>query len=206
MNTSIISVTDSDLKQVKKLLEILSNSTSAYIFVEILRHPEITAHELKKRLKIKGSKIYFHLNRLKDTRIIEETGNIEQLPNQLSRNKFSITKWLESQIKEGILCSTTRKHLRYIYLFHLHLSNAIIQNQIKNLDSLTDGEFLQYTKTTLEMAPDNLLMFVDSEAASILKENINSGLNFCRSKYAKMDLIESLKKCEYGALTGIYHI
>jgi hypothetical protein len=201
-----VNTTNSDLIQIEKALEVLSNPTSAYLFVEILRHPEITAHELKKLLKIKGSKIYFHLNRLKQKTIIEETGNIEQLPNQLSRNKYQITKWLEFQIKEGILCSTSRQYLRYVYLFHLHLGNAIIQNQIKNFNSLSDEEFKEYAKSTLEMAPNNLLMFVDTEAASILKENINSGLNFCRTKYANTNLIESLKKCEYGAVTGIYHI
>ena len=206
MGSEIVENTKSSLEQVEKIFELMNNTTSVYLFLEILRNPGITAHRLKKRLNLMGSKIYFHLNRLKESNAILELEEVEELPNQLSRAKYDLTPWCYEQLTSGVFSKPTKENLKIYTLFQLHLGVAFLQQQIKKINQLSSKEFLNYNSTSLDLMPITIVNFVDKEVAKSLKEGIDRALEFCMTKYSNMSLSEIMKACNYGVVTGIVPI
>ncbi|MFX1250864.1 MAG: winged helix-turn-helix transcriptional regulator [Promethearchaeota archaeon] len=188
---------------VNRIVNLTSDPIKLGIILEIIRNPDVTTNELKKRLNIPGSRIYYFLNQLVDNGIIEESGT-EQLTKTLSRRKFRISNWFERGIN-SLRYDEEEGHSKVVHLFQLHFAIAILNQQVRTLEKIPDSEFDTYFRK-LDL-PDLEFYFLDENTLSILKskhKEVSTQMSSMQENGRKT--IDFLKKSSYISLFGIYLI
>ncbi|MFX0063172.1 MAG: winged helix-turn-helix transcriptional regulator [Candidatus Hermodarchaeota archaeon] len=186
---------------VNRILSLTSDPIKLGIILEIIRNPDITTNELKKRLNIPGSRIYYFLNQLVDNGIIEESGT-EKLTKTLSRRKFRISNWFERGIN-SLRYEEEEGHSKVVHLFQLHFAIAILNQQVRTLEKIPDSEFDNYFRKL--KLPDLEFYFLDEKTLPILKskhKEIKAQMSSMQENGKKT--LDFLKKSSHVSLFGIY--
>ena len=191
--TGIIKLNDE--RDMKFVLKQFADPVRMMIIIKILRKPGITSNELKKELLIPGTKIYYYLNQLSNSKppVVYES-DTERVTEHLIRRKFKITDDLKDILNNYF--DRKRNPIQF-RVYALHMSIAIQYQQIRELGTSSD-------KDTKEHLPSPILMFVDDEIAQELREGIAKTFAKCLSKYRDMDRFDAIQVCNFGAIAGIY--
>ncbi|MHA1228390.1 MAG: winged helix-turn-helix domain-containing protein [Candidatus Hodarchaeales archaeon] len=104
---------------VNNIFQILSDPIKLGIIFEMVRRSNLTALEIKKKLNLSGSGIYYYLNQLIDANIIEET-KIEKITSHLSRRRFKLTNWFIEVISD-LRYDTKRVTAKLLICFNYNL-------------------------------------------------------------------------------------
>lgn len=144
-----------------KIFNMMSDPNKLAIILELLRKPGATSAEIKKKLSMPGSRIYYYLNQLTDNKIIEEF-ETEKLTDHLSRRKFRITKWFNDvfiQLDEEF---HKQGNLKISFLFQLQIMIAILTQQLRSLEKIPENEFDDYISSL--NIPYQQFFFIDKES------------------------------------------
>jgi predicted transcriptional regulator len=192
------------IDSLNSIVTSLKDPIRGFIFIEVLRNPEITANDLKHRMNLKGSKIYFHINKLIENDILEFTGTekFEYKNQNLSRKKIKVKNWI---LKELIINNNLRlsdELLKIVYGLQLHLSIAVLDQQIRKIDKMSGKQFAEsFQKGEI---PLSVFSFVDQEIVTQISSKITELVEICNIKYDGKSLIEVMKACNFGVITGIF--
>ena len=127
---------------VERIFKLLRNPLRTALFVEILENKDITAKELIEKLYLKGTRIYFHLNKLEEEKIIVSTKHIIHRTN-VFESTYQVNKEFYKGSFEDILDEGNKSldKLKDRILFQLYLGNFLVNNQIRKIQSMTTTEF-----------------------------------------------------------------
>ncbi|RMG37363.1 MAG: hypothetical protein D6732_06830 [Methanobacteriota archaeon] len=181
-------------EQAEILLKYLEDPIKAYIFVVILRNPDITSQEIKQEMHISGTKIFYHLKQMmeSDPPLIIESGQ-QKVTKHLFKRKFRISKITQELVKKHF-----RPGAKYYHLYGLYLATAIQHQQIRRVKYLMEkGE---------EPQGSSLMMFIDDEIAEELRNGLEHIFRKCSEKYKEMDRFDALRICRNAAFAGIYQL
>ena len=151
-----------------KVLEMLTDPTRLGIFLHIFLHPGSSSLEVKKKMNIPGSGIYYHINQLIDTKIVEPT-EIEEVSTHLSRRRFQVAQWVVD-VLEGFHSQfhqdEEKRNQKAFLLFQMYFMMTILNQQARILESIPDSELDEYVKTI--GLPEELFFCVDREDIPII--------------------------------------
>ena len=190
MSTTSLEVENQTLHALEQLVDIVSDPIRAYLFIEILRNQDITPNDLKKRLMIKGSKIYFHLKKMEEHNIIEGSGTeeIEYHNQQLSRRKYRISSFLIKNLNRHFadFSEIKRSNLfKIMNLFQLYLGIAFLQQKVRESVNKSKKNSERESESDASLA---IMGFVDKEIAEAITQGVVDPLNACIAKYRDMKL------------------
>jgi len=120
-------------KKIAKLLQTtMLDSTRVAIWFEILRQPMITANELMKKIPIKKTAMYYHLNLLEEEEIIKSKVVKKQKYFQAQMNFFELFLASKEFLKEN---------KREMDIFALLVINSFIQRELNKLMTMSSEEY-----------------------------------------------------------------
>jgi predicted transcriptional regulator len=204
MSTPLSSASKLTIESLNNIVTNLKDPIRGYIFIEVLRNPEITANDLKHRMKLKGSKIYFHINKLVEKDILEYTGveEFEYKNQNLSRKKIKLKDWILNELVINNKTELSDELIKIIYTLQLNLSIAVLEQQIRNLKQMTGKTFTDsLNNSDISLS---VFSFVDQEIVAQISSKITELVETCNSKYIGKPLIEVMKECSYGVISGIF--
>ena len=106
--------------------------TRVAIWFEVLRQPKITANELMKKIPIKKTAMYYHLNILEEEGIIEGKVVKKQKYFQAQKNFFELFLASKELLKEN---------QREMDIFTLLVMSSFIQRELNKLTSMPPEEY-----------------------------------------------------------------
>jgi hypothetical protein len=155
-------------------------------------------------MKLKGSKIYFHINKLIENDILEYTGieEFEYKNQNLSRKMIKLKDWILNELVISNKTELSDELIKIIYMLQLYLSIAVLEQQIRNLKQISGKIFTESFKTS--EIPLGVFSFVDQEIVNQISSQITKLVENCNSKYVGKPLIEVMKECSYAVISGIF--
>ncbi|MHA1450478.1 MAG: hypothetical protein ACTSP4_13790 [Candidatus Hodarchaeales archaeon] len=162
--------------------------------------------EMKKRVGLPGSRIYYYINQLIDNRIIEETGT-EKITEHMSRRKFKISDWFLKVLQEldSEFHSENGNNRKSFHLFQIYFAIMVLKRQARLVEKIPGQEYGSYIKS-LDL-PFQQFFFLDDESLPVLKENhgeMKSVIHSYNQKYSSM--VELMGKSSHIAIYGIYSV
>ncbi|MHA2090295.1 MAG: hypothetical protein ACW98K_05500 [Candidatus Kariarchaeaceae archaeon] len=151
-------------EDIENILEEISDPIKFGIIIEMLRKPDSSPLEIKKKLGIKGSRIYYYLNQLKERKLVKETVK-EEVTSHLKRSKYQITSTFVQFLK------MIRHDSEYEYLwyrFQLIITRSILDTKIRILEKTTEEEYQQIIPSE-ELAGNSLIFITESEIEKVLE-------------------------------------
>ncbi len=146
-----------------KIFNLMSDPNKLAIVLELLRKPGATSAEIKRKLSMPGSRIYYYLNQLTENKIIEEF-ETEKLTDHLSRRKFRVSKWFNEifiQLDEEF---HKQGRLKMFFLFQLQIMIAILTQQLRSLEKIPENEFDDHISSL--NIPYQQFFFIDEDSLS----------------------------------------
>ena len=187
-----------------KILKLMSDPNKLAIVLELLRNPGATSADIKKKLSMPGSRIYYYLNQLTENNIIEDF-ETEQITEYLSRRKFRITEWFYQvfiQLDEEF---HKKGSLKMYFIFQLQMNIAILTQQLRSLEKIPERDFNEYI-TSLNL-PDQQFFFIDKASLSTVnsKHKEVKDLLF-KSHEEQATMIDIIKNSTHSAIFGVYSL
>jgi len=185
-----------------KIFNTMSDPNKLAIILELLRKPGATSAEIKRKLNMPGSRIYYYLNQLTDNNIIEEF-ETEKLTDHLSRRKFRVTQWFNDvfiQLDEEFHKPGS---LKMFFLYQLQVIIAILTQQLRSLEKIPDNEFEDYINTI--NIPYQQLFFIDKESLPTInsKHEEIKGLLF-KSHEKNKTMVDIIRNSTHLAIFGAF--
>ena len=187
-----------------KIFRMKSDPNKLSIVLELLRNPGATSAEIKKKLNMPGSRIYYYLNQLTENKIIEDF-ETEKITNYLSRRKFRITEWF-SQIFIQLDEEFHKKgNLKMFFLFQLQIIIAILTQQQRSLENIPENEFDDYI-TSLNI-PYQQFFFIDRDSLSTVNSKHKEVKDLLFKSHEKHStMIDIIKNSSHSAIFGAYSL
>lgn len=135
---------DLETKIIQKRMKCLSNPMTFRILAEIINNPEITSIELKTKVDLSGSRIFYFLNLLVDAEIIC-WNKMEKISATLSRRKFEIHesfKTVLDNIGDPNLIGSKKGY----YIMQLSMLMAVAAHQLNDLVDIPEEDFEGFLK------------------------------------------------------------
>ncbi|MFX1506573.1 MAG: winged helix-turn-helix transcriptional regulator [Promethearchaeota archaeon] len=187
-----------------KILNLMNDPNKLAIILELLRKPGATSAEIKRKLSMPGSRIYYYLNQLTDNRIIEEF-ETEKITEHLSRRKFRITKWFNDifiQLDEEFHKQDSSK---MFFLFQLQIMIAILTQHLRSLEKIPEHQFNDYINNL--NIPYQQIFFIDKESLSKVNskhKEVKDSLFQSHEKYKTM--IDIIRNSSHFAIFGAFSL
>jgi DNA-binding HxlR family transcriptional regulator len=188
----------------EKILDVLSDPIKLSIVIELIRHPDLTSSQLKKQLGLKGSRIFYFLNKLKEDQFIEEKeGKPEKRYEHLATRVFSLSPLFEEELKElqekrQFGYHTGRGHRKVFHKLQLNFAIALLERELRSLEVLPDKEFNERQKAELT---HQIVFFVEENLVSDLKEKYDA---IQKKSTLETKFTETIKNSSHYALFGIF--
>ncbi|MHA2327808.1 MAG: winged helix-turn-helix domain-containing protein [Candidatus Hodarchaeales archaeon] len=185
-----------------KILDLMSDPIKLAIIFELIRNPDSTSLEIKKKLNIPGSRIYYYLNQLVDNRVIEES-DTEEVTKHLSRRKFKISEWFIDVFEELDKEFHKGEYRKAFHLFQIHFAIMVLNQQARLLEKMPESNFAEFMETL--NLPYQQFFFATKDTLPIINSNhqeIHTQLHQKSKKYDTM--IELIKNSSHVALFGAY--
>ena len=148
-----------------RIFQLMNDPNKLAIILELIRKPGATSAEIKRKLSMPGSRIYYYLNQLTDNRIIEEF-ETERITDHLSRRKFRITKWFNDTFIKLDEEFHKQRSSKMFFLFQLQMMIAVLTQQLRSLEKIPEHQFNDYINTL--NIPYQQIFFFDTESLSTL--------------------------------------
>lgn len=185
-----------------KVIELMSDPIRLAIVLELMRNPGATSIEIKSKLNLPGSRIYYYLNQLADQQVIEES-DTEKLSRHMSRRKFKLNEWFIEIFEELDKEFHKGEYRKAFYLFQIHFAIMILNQQARLLEKIPEATFTE-TMETLNL-PYQQFFFVTKDTLPIINSSHQEVMNQIHEKsknHAKM--IDLIKDASHVAIFGAY--
>ena len=185
-----------------KVIELMSDPIRLAIVLELMRNPGATSIEIKSKINLPGSRIYYYLNQLADQQIIEEA-DTEKLSRHMSRRKFRISEWfikifeeLDREFHEG-------EYRRASHLFQIHYAIMVLNQQARLLEKISEVKFKELMKTL--NLPHQQLFFVTKDTLPIINKSHQEVMTQIYQKSMGLTgMVDLIKDSSHVAIFGAY--
>jgi hypothetical protein len=185
-----------------KVLNLMNDPNKLAIILELLRKPGATSADIKRKLSMPGSRIYYYLNQLTDNRIIEEF-ETEQITDHLSRRKFRITKWFNDIFIQLDAEFHKQSSSKMFFLFQLQMMIAVLTQHLRSLEKIPENQFNDYINTL--NIPYQQIFFIDKESLSTVNskhKEVKDSLFQTHEKYNTM--VDIIRNSTHFAIFGAF--
>ncbi|MCE7736951.1 MAG: hypothetical protein GPJ54_18850, partial [Candidatus Heimdallarchaeota archaeon] len=171
--------------------------------LDLFRNLNSSALDIKKKLGVKGSRIYYYLNPLRDSGIIEES-ETEEITSHLSRSKFKVTNKFNEALSV-MRHDPNIGHRKIFHTFQLNFAISLLQQQLRTLEKLSEEEF---NKRVEELdLPHRQFFFVDQETIPLIKKQHNAlEETMSNNQLRHGGLVPMMIKSTHVALFGVYKL
>lgn len=185
-----------------KIFKMMSDPNKLAIVLELIRKPGATSADIKKKLTMPGSRIYYYLNQLTENNIIEEF-ETEKITDHLSRRKFRITEWFNQIFIQLDKEFHKKGNLKLFFIFQLQIMIALLTQQLRSLEKIPENEFENYI-TSLKI-PFQQIFFIDKESLPEVnsKHKEISELLF-KSHEKNTTMVDIIRNSTHSAIFGAY--
>ena len=115
------------------MVKLVNDPIKITLWFEILRNPGISAKKLQKKLRMKGTAIYYHLQQLEESKLIHiET---KQVRNFIQK-EYTISDEFVDDKESGAFKIFVKEYPKEVLLFELYLMSSMINKQIRHLTNL----------------------------------------------------------------------
>ncbi|MHA2098540.1 MAG: winged helix-turn-helix domain-containing protein [Candidatus Kariarchaeaceae archaeon] len=188
-------------EETETILDMMNDPIKFNIMFELLRNPNSSPLELKKKLGIKGSRIYYYLNPLREMGIVKES-ETEEVTSHLSRSKFKVSSKFNKAL--SLMRHDQRVgHRKVFHTFQLNFAISLLQKELRLLENLEEEEFNDHIDQ-LDL-PHRQFFFVNKDTLGDVKKQhakIQQILN--DDQEIQGGLIKTMERSEYVSLFGIY--
>ncbi|MFX1517766.1 MAG: hypothetical protein ACFFC6_15795, partial [Promethearchaeota archaeon] len=161
-----------------------------------------TSIEIKSKINLPGSRIYYYLNQLADQQIIEEA-DTEKLSRHMSRRKFRISEWfikifeeLDREFHEG-------EYRRASHLFQIHFAIMVLNQQARLLEKMSEVKFKELMKTS--NLPYQQLFFVTKDTLPIINKSHQEVMTQIYQKSMSFtSMVDLIKDSSHVAIFGAF--
>lgn len=198
-NSSSIQMYDSS-----KVIGLMSDPIKLAIILELIRNPGATSIEIKRKLNLPGSRIYYYLNQLADNQVIIES-DTEKLSEHMSRRKFKISEWFIDIFEELDKEFHKGEFQKAFHLFQIHFAIMILNQQVRLLKKIPEAKFAEFMKTL--NLPYQQFFFATKDTLPIINsshQEIATQIHQKSKKYATM--IDLIKNSSHIAIFGTYRL
>lgn len=190
-------------EETEEILEMMGDPIKFSILLELFRRPNSSPLEIKKRLGIKGSRIYYYLNPLREAGLIEET-ETEEITSHLSRSKFKASNKF-SQAINVMRHDPKFGHRKAFHTFQLNFAISLLQQQLRTLEKIPEEQFDAHVDE--QALPHRQFFFVNDETLNLIKEKHEALSKVMAEAQSKQGgLIQMMTQSDYVALFGIYEL
>ena len=185
-----------------KVIELMSDPIRLSIVLELIRNPGATSIEIKRKINLPGSRIYYYLNQLADQQVIEEA-DTEKLSRHMSRRKFKISEWFINIFEELDKEFHKGEYRRAFHLFQIHFAIMILNQQARLLEKMSEANYIETMKTS--NLPYQQLFFVTKDTLPIISnshQEITTQIHQKSEHHASM--IDLIKDSSHLAIFGAY--
>ncbi len=126
---------------------MVSDTIKIEIWDEIRRGVNITAKELAKKLNLKKTNIYYHLNQLEESRLIVSENHILPGKNLLQKTyKINEETYSPKEFKIRRELYETQERMREAFLFQYHIVVMHLNRKILQISKMTNEEVKELIK------------------------------------------------------------
>ena len=130
-----------------KMLDMVSDPIKIEIWDEIRRGVNLTAKELAKKLNLKKTNIYYHLNQLEESRLIVSENHILPGKNLLQKTyKINEETYSPKEFKIRSELYETQERMREAFLFQYHIVVMHLNRKILQISKMTNEEVKKLIK------------------------------------------------------------
>ncbi|MHA1401823.1 MAG: winged helix-turn-helix domain-containing protein [Candidatus Heimdallarchaeaceae archaeon] len=124
-----------------KMLDMVSDPIKIEIWDEIQRGINLTAKELAKKLNLKKTNIYYHLNQLEESRLIISENHILPGKNLLQKTyKINEEIYSPKEFKVRRELYETQERMREAFLFQYYIVVMHLNRKILQISKMTNEE------------------------------------------------------------------
>jgi len=130
-----------------KMLDLVSDPIKIEIWDEIQRGVNLTAKELSKKLNLKKTNIYYHLNQLEESRLIVSANHILPGKNLLQKTyKINEEIYSPKEFKVRRELYETQERMREAFLFQYYIVVMHLNRKILQVSKMTNEEVKELIK------------------------------------------------------------
>ncbi len=130
-----------------KMLDLVSDPIKIEIWDEIQRGVNLTAKELSKKLNLKKTNIYYHLNQLEESRLIVSENHILPGKNLLQKTyKINEEIYSPKEFKVRRELYETQERMREAFLFQYYIVVMHLNRKILQVSEMTNEEVKELIK------------------------------------------------------------
>lgn len=125
----------------QKMINLASDPLRISIWFEIQRKSGITAKEISKKLHLKGTNIYYHLNMLEESKLIVSESKMVPKTNLLEKYySINMDFFTSEEWKARADIGESGKQIKEIILYTLYLNIFLINKQIIDIQKKSNEE------------------------------------------------------------------
>ncbi|MFW9994662.1 MAG: winged helix-turn-helix domain-containing protein [Candidatus Odinarchaeota archaeon] len=205
--------------EIESVLKLMNDPVRMYMILEITRNPGITSYDLKKRLHLSGTKVYYYLNQLRenDPPVIEELES-ERVSKHLFRRTFKLDPRIKSDFESGFFSGQSGDRTANFSLFLLYTAIGMLYQQVREVQWRKKQFQERKTETrqdASDVAPGNdfqqnifglpvSISFLDQETAEKLKKRVEEVIQECGIRDQAKDPVDAMLATSHGVIAGIY--
>ena len=161
----------------QKMINLASDPLRISIWFEIQRKSGITAKEISKKLQLKGTNIYYHLNMLEESKLIISESKMVLKTNLLEKyysinmDFFTSEEW---KVRADI--GESGKQIKEIILYTLYLNIFLINKQIIDIQKKSNEEIQKNIEQYRNMV--SKFIFLQKEDLSKVREKLEELFEF----------------------------
>ncbi|MFX0209385.1 MAG: winged helix-turn-helix transcriptional regulator [Candidatus Hodarchaeota archaeon] len=182
----------------ESMVKLVKDPVKISLWFEILRNPGITAKELQQKLRMKGTAIYYHLQQLEESRLIQI--KTKQVRNFIQKEYHISEEFVEDK-ETGALKIMAEKYPREVVLFELYLMASMINKQIQRLTKNQEED--------LDIERDDSfgeLLLIDEQLVGKIREKYEEIKALMRAQAKDASFQELSQQASHGVIIGCFSL
>ncbi|MCG3224524.1 MAG: helix-turn-helix transcriptional regulator [Candidatus Heimdallarchaeota archaeon] len=156
-----------------KMLDMVSDPIKIEIWDEIRRGVNLTAKELAKKLNLKKTNIYYHLNQLEESRLIVSENHILPGKNLLQKTyKINEETYSPKEFKIRRELYETQERMREAFLFQYHIVVMHLNRKILQISKMTNEEVKELIKQDKHSLAK--ILYIRDNDVALVRETFDS--------------------------------
>jgi DNA-binding transcriptional ArsR family regulator len=183
---------------IKSMVKLVNDPVKITLWFEILRNPGITARQLQKKLGMKGTTIYYHLQQLEGSRLIDITS--KRVRNFIHK-EYNISGEFIGDKESGALKVMAEKYPREVAIFELYLMVSIINRQIHRLIKNQDEN-----KDLRKQDSFGEVLLIDEKIVGKIREKYHEIRMLIKEQSEDASFQELSMKASHGVIIGCFNL
>ncbi len=180
----------------ESMVKLVNDPVKISLWFEILRYPGITAKQLQKRLRMKGTAIYYHLKQLEESRLIHI--HTKQVRNFIQK-EYKISNEFVEDKESGTLKIMAEKYPREVALFELYLMSSLINKQIQRLTKNQDEDLDIERRDSF-----GELLLIDEKIVGKIRGKYDEIRKLVKTQSKNASFQELSMKASHGVIIGCF--